>query len=213
MNRDLYLQQAGLKSLGHDPGPLDGIPGPRTTAARAAWEASLDRPAPLPADQSIARLLVHLAIADLGIKETSKNQGPGIAKYWPATTYPDGYKNREPYCAAAVCYWIHEACADRKIAFDLPRSARAFDFLTWPSKELNQGLLYLNKRADLLPGDIVVWEFSHVSVLEHPAPKTQTHLRTLDANTSPESGDNEGGGVYRRTRDRTLARGIVRITA
>jgi peptidoglycan hydrolase-like protein with peptidoglycan-binding domain len=213
MNRDLYLQQAGLKSLGHDPGPLDGIPGPRTSAARAAWEASLDRPAPRPSGNTIPRLLVDLAIADIGIKETSRNQGPGIAKYWEATTYPAGYKNREPYCAAAVCYWIREACTGRKVPFDLPRSALAFDFLTWPSRQLNQGLLYLNKRADLLPGDIIVWEFSHVSVLEHPAPKAQTQLRTIDANTSPESSNNEGGGVYRRTRARTLVRGVVRITA
>ncbi len=213
MNRDIYLQQAGLKALGHDPGPIDGLPGPRTAAARAAWERKLDA-APLPPGSSIAELVLHFAIADLGIRETAgKNQGPGIAKYWEATSYPDGYKNREPYCAAAVCYWVREACFGRKIPFDLPRSARAFDFLLWPGRELNQGLTYLNKKADLVPGDIVVWEFSHVSVLEHAAPKGQSHPRTIDANTGPESNNNEGGGVCRRTRDRALVRGVVRITA
>lgn len=213
MNRDLYLQQAGLKALGHDPGPIDGIMGPRTRAARAAWEKVLDS-APLPSGSSIADLVLHLAIADLGIRETEgKNRGPGIAKYWEATSYKDGYKNREPYCAAAVCYWVREACHGRKVPFDLPTSARAFDFLRWPGQNLNLGLIYLNKNADLLPGDIVVWEFSHVSVLEHAAPRGTTAIRTVDANTSPDSGDNEGGGVYRRTRQRTLVRGVARITA
>ena len=39
--------------------------------------------------------------ANLGIRETSNNQGPGIQKYWPATSYGiAGYHNREPWCAA-----------------------------------------------------------------------------------------------------------------
>lgn len=42
MNRDIYLQQVGLKALGFDPGDLDGIPGKDTRAARAAWEKSLE---------------------------------------------------------------------------------------------------------------------------------------------------------------------------
>lgn len=37
----IYLQQAGLKSLGFDPGPLDGVDGPKTRTAEAKWLASL----------------------------------------------------------------------------------------------------------------------------------------------------------------------------
>ena len=38
MNDDIYLQQVGLKSLGYDPGPLDGLTGAKTTAAKKAWK-------------------------------------------------------------------------------------------------------------------------------------------------------------------------------
>jgi peptidoglycan hydrolase-like protein with peptidoglycan-binding domain len=121
-SRDTYLQQVGLRELGFDPGPLDGDAGPKTQAARAAWESSLESAAP----GSIAARIVGLARADLGIRETEgKNHGPGIAKFWPATNYPTGYANREPYCAAAVCYWVKEAAGSIKPAFDLPRTATA----------------------------------------------------------------------------------------
>ena len=44
--------------------------------------------------------IVAIAAAQLGVHETSANQGPGLEKCWTATSYgPDGYKNREPWCA------------------------------------------------------------------------------------------------------------------
>jgi hypothetical protein len=38
-------------------------------------------------------------------------------------------------------------------------------------------------------------------------------VSTIDANTDPDGTTNEGGGVHRRHRPRTLIRGVVRITA
>lgn len=36
----IFLQQTGLKTLGFDPGPVDGVEGPQTRAATTAWLAS-----------------------------------------------------------------------------------------------------------------------------------------------------------------------------
>ena len=58
-------------------------------------------------------ILVALAAAELWVRETSKNQGPGVQKYWAATSYPDGYQNREPYCAAFVCWLIWTAIEEQ----------------------------------------------------------------------------------------------------
>jgi hypothetical protein len=205
----LFLQQAGLKSLGFDPGPLDGIPGARTAAARAAWEASLT---PATAG-SIAHRLVELAKADLWIRETEgKNQGDGIAKYWPATTYPDGYQDRQPYCAAAVCYWVREAVAKAAVPFTLPTTAKAFLLEQWAKRNAGKGVVFIGKGDQLEPGDIIIWEFSHASVVEARCPRGSGVVQTIDANTSLDSGNNEGGGVFRRSRSRTLIRSVIRIT-
>ena len=48
------LQQA-MKALGHDPGPIDGIMGPRTKAALQKYVAVPAPKEPSPADQVIAR--------------------------------------------------------------------------------------------------------------------------------------------------------------
>lgn len=208
-SRDIYLQQVGLRELGFDPGPLDGDAGPKTAAARAAWEASLEPQA----GGSIAARIVELARADLAIRETEgKNQGPGIAKFWPATNYPDGYKNREPYCAAAVCYWIKEAAGVPLPAWDLPRTARAYGFEDWARKQDGKGVIRLAKGDPLEPGDIVVFEFSHVGIVEGRSPRGTAVFQTIEANTSPSSSNNEGGGVFRRSRSRNLIRSVIRIT-
>ncbi len=39
-NLDVLLQQAGLRFLGFDPGPIDGVAGPRTETAKARYIAS-----------------------------------------------------------------------------------------------------------------------------------------------------------------------------
>lgn len=56
----------------------------------------------------LRKKLVDIAMRDVGQTERSRNQGPAMKKFWPATNYPDGYVNREPYCAAAVAYWVRE---------------------------------------------------------------------------------------------------------
>lgn len=51
---EIYLQQVGLKSLGFDPGPLDGVDGTKTQAAFTAFVAS----------QSAARSVKASSFAD-----------------------------------------------------------------------------------------------------------------------------------------------------
>ncbi len=46
MSHGTALIQQGLASLGYDPGPLDGLPGPRTFAAVDAYRAAMGLPKP-----------------------------------------------------------------------------------------------------------------------------------------------------------------------
>lgn len=208
-SRDIYLQQVALRELGFDPGPLDGDAGPKTQAARAAWEKSLNPKVP----EGIAARIVDFAKDDLWIRETEgQNRGPGIGKFWTATNYKEGYANREPYCAAAVCFWVMLAAGTPGPAFELPVTPAAYGLQTWGAKQEGKGVVMVAKHETLEPGDIVVFEFSHVGIVESRCPAGAVNVQTIEANTSPNSTNNEGGGVHRRSRPRHLIRAVVRIT-
>ena len=199
------LAQRHLRATGFNPGIVDGRPGPKTRAAARAFVQSLE-PAEAELVGGFASRLVAVARLDVGsVYETSRNHGPGIAKFWPATTYPDGYADRQPYCAAAVCYWVAKAAAGFQVGFTLPGTAAAFGFETWARNNRPAVLAVLPDKARA--GDIVVFTFSHVAVVSG---WSGGDLKTIEANTNP-AGDREGNGCYEKTRDLSLVRSIHRV--
>ena len=162
--------------------------------------------------------LIDIAMRDVGLKETSRNHGPAIEKFWPATSYPDGYQNREPYCAAAVCYWVREwlSLPDVQAALGFTtvaqamawrcRSARAFDWIQW-AKEKKLRILSDSPEETLHTGDIVVYDFSHIGIVINDS---KTRILTIEANTGPAPG-NEGDGIYRKDRPKEVARAFIRL--
>lgn len=208
IDKRVYLLQVGLKQLGFYNGILDGDEGPMTRGAFAAWEATLS--GAIATGTSIAARIVEIAATQLGIREVTKNQGPGLEKFWTATSYEDGYANREPYCAAFVCWVVREACAGRSITFSLPTSALAYDFEKWGAANAKKGVSVLAKGAALKPGDIfTLAAASHVGIIKAVNKTTAT---TIEGNTDG-SGSREGDGVYERTRTIVSLRKVVRITA
>ena len=200
-DQDTYLTRVGLKSLGFDPGPLDGDFGPKTLAALNAWKASLGL------GIGIAQRLVEFARKEVGIRETSKNQGPGIEKYWSATSYPKGYQNREPYCAAAAAWLVKQACAGQAHSFSLPTTPLAYGFEKWAANNSGRGIAIVSRNA-ARSGDIFTLSAaSHVGIIESVSGSTAT---TLEANTDG-SGSREGDGFYRKTRNISGFRKVIRI--
>lgn len=180
----------------------------------------------------IRRRLIEIASRDIGQLETSRNQGPAIKKFWSATSYPDGYANREPYCAAAVCYWVQQwlripevvqsfvASGKSPVVKEATalwlekwrcKSARAFDWIDWARKNK---LKCINiDRLDhetLLMGDIVVFDFSHIGIF---VMDTKTRMTTIEANTSSgESGSqSDGQGIFQRNRPKEVAKFVIRL--
>lgn len=210
-----FLIQTGLKSLGYDFGPapskfgpLDGDEGPKTRAAVASFEASKLVSEGKPTTGSIAAIIVQLAGAQLllDIRETSKNQGAEISKFWTATTYPTGYANREPYCAAFICWLVREAVGSRKVPFLLPRSPVAYDFEKW-ARSAGRGVEFA---ASPKAGDIFTLSTaSHVGLV---IGVDGSRIITIEANTDG-SGSREGDGVYKRTRAISSVRKFIRINS
>jgi hypothetical protein len=78
-------------------------------------------------------ILVEVARRFVGIKETSRNRFSGDVKLWASTNYPDGWKNREPYCAAFLCHVVKIADLE-SLALDLhplPKSASVKGWAEW----------------------------------------------------------------------------------
>lgn len=167
----------------------------------------------------LRQALVNIAAKDVGQTELSRNRGPAMKKFWPATSYTEGYANREPYCAAACCYWLREwlklpevlsamgmtaAQADKWRC----KSAAAFGWLDWANKK---GLVTYSDHPQntIHTGDIMVFDMSHIGIVVDDYPSRGT-VATIEANTGP-SGGRDGDGVWEKVRARSLARAFIRL--
>lgn len=163
--------------------------------------------------------LVEISRRDVGQMETSRNHGPAIEKFWPATSYPEGYSNREPYCAAGVAYWVRTWLADPEVlrAFGMSptqaerwrcKSARAFDWIDWAK---DRGLLVMgdSQSHTLHTGDIVVYDFSHIGIVFDDK---DDRIFVIEANTGdPSKNQRDGDGIFEKNRPREIARSFIRL--
>lgn len=165
-------------------------------------------------------LLIDIAKRDVDQVEVSRNRAPWIAKYWPDTSYPDGHKNREPYCAAAMCHWLATwgrelaAAGELKATLGMTlvqfeawrcKSARAFDWPLWAGK---RKLTILTQLGVPRPGDIMVFDMSHIGIVSDLS--GYHHVHTIEANTGA-NGSRDGDGCFAKTRARSLARCFIRL--
>ena len=163
--------------------------------------------------------LVAIARKDVGKMETSRNHGPAIEKFWTATSYLDGYHDRQPYCAAAVCYWVREWLRDPEVAMafkKLPsviedwrcKSAKAFSWIDWAH---SKGVLVMGDSMThtLHTGDIMVFDMSHIGIVFDDY---GTRVKTIEANTGA-TGGRDGDGIFERDRPREVPRSFIRLLA
>lgn len=164
--------------------------------------------------------LLQIAKRDVGEVEVTRNRAPWIAKYWPTTSYPDGHANREPYCAAACVYWLATlgqelaTAGQFRASFGMTlkqfetwrcKSARAFDWRDWAHK---RGLQVLPETATAKPGDFMVFDISHIALIE--ADLGKHGFATIEANTN-SAGSRDGDGCWNKTRARSLAQCLIRL--
>jgi hypothetical protein len=157
--------------------------------------------------KAFADKLISIASKDVGIFETSKNHGEGIAKYWPATTYKSGYVNREPYCAAACSYWIQQMGVFSEK--NRPKTAGAFAFEQWAT---SVDVVLTRKPKTIKRGQLVVFGFSHIGVATGDS-DSNGNFSTIEANTSgtDKGSQRDGGGVHKRTRNVLSVRSTIFI--
>lgn len=167
----------------------------------------------------IRQKLIAIARAEVGVVEQPKNSNTGkrVREYQRATNLEGtGW----PYCAAFVCWCVREwgklsevrdALKMTAPQFEVwrPKTAAAYGFDDWAK---SKKLLVINENAQpgvhiLRTADIVNYDFSHVGLV---VTDVGNILKTIEGNTD-EAGSREGGGVYAKTRARSLARRFIRL--
>jgi hypothetical protein len=161
--------------------------------------------------------LVNAARSQIGVQETSRNAGPGLVKFWDATTYPEGDDDRQPWCAAFVAWCVFEAMKREPLLAvgdkTRPRSAAVKDWVPWANKPANGCVVFgpRDPKYKPEPGDIVVFTFSHIGIVES-FDGWAKGLRTIEGNTDDE-GSREGVKVCRRVRPSSQCKSFIRLAA
>jgi len=164
------------------------------------------------------KLLADIAAKEVGTKEQGgNNKGPRIREYQAATWLAPA---PWPWCAAFVDWCVREWLKSADVRENLklsveeaekfrPQTAGAWDLANWARKH-RERVSILTEDAKALPGDIIIFDFSHVGIIEADRGNTFT---TIEGNTNGNgTRDSEtGDGVWRKTRARSLAKNLLRI--
>jgi hypothetical protein len=170
---------------------------------------------------NLLSIIADVAAEMVGFRETSQNRAPWLPQIWKATWYKDGMDNLEPYCAAAVCYWIQEADhRSTDIKLRIPPVNPSCSGLLNDFYKPDFGAMIFDwvvRKPLLHPrrGDIVfsMPHFSHVGVVSSDEPFEQDgeySIETIEANTNI-AGSREGDGVLKRVRPISLCGKFVRL--
>jgi hypothetical protein len=156
--------------------------------------------------------IVRIAKAEVGVREIrDTNCGEMVNEYKAATWLNP--KKGWPWCAAFVCWVIREALKSSGVketkTFKRPRTASAWDFENWSIDQDSTTWMRKPHDGDILPGDIVIFKFSHIGIAVS-SPNKDGNVIVAEGNTD-SAGSREGGGVYLKTRNLSKIRSRIRF--
>lgn len=192
-NNENYLYMA------NEVGNFNGV----TAATPGNCPSLQGPPSPISVNGEVSRL-ISVARGEIGIQETSQNQGPGIAKYWAATNIKSGYNQRLPWCAAFACWCVQQSGLFSEE--DRPKAAAAFrggGFEAWARSKSPAAVLSMRPNQ-IKAGDLVIFSFSHIGIASTNS-DTSGNFKSIDGNTS--------NGVLERNRQMSIVRSSIRINS
>ena len=166
----------------------------------------------------LRKKFIEIARLDKNRVEESKNQAPWIKKLWLSTSYPQGYDDRAPYCAAGIAYclqqWLQysDVCEALGKSHDEAerwrcKSAAAFAWQEWAE---NKNIQILPKYCILHTADIVIYSYSHIELVTNDDSTNTGPFVAIGYNTNA-AGSREGEGCFEKPRSRDKVKCFIRI--
>lgn len=156
----------------------------------------------------LANKIVEIARSQIGVEEVgSTNCGPQVDTYKAATHLPP--HESWPWCAAFVCWVVRQAMGRDAFTFKRPTTAGAWDMENWSRAQDDSTNTKKPAGADIQPGDIVIFNFSHIGIAT--SEPYGGKVSTVEGNTDAE-GSREGGGVFAKVRKLSQIRSRIRFT-
>ena len=157
--------------------------------------------------------LAKIAYSQIGVEEVDgSNCGPQVNEYKAATSLDPNQP--WPWCAAFVCWVVREAAKKAGVKFTetfrRPTTAGAWAFELWSLAQDKSTSTKKPSRSDIMPGDIVIYHFSHIGIAL-TAPDKNGYVTCVEGNTDGQ-GSREGGAVLRKQRHVSKIRSRIRFT-
>jgi hypothetical protein len=156
--------------------------------------------------------IVRIAKSQVGVREVGNTNCGEIVDQYKAATWLNPKKGW-PWCAAFVCWVIREALLSSGVkqtkTFKRPRTAGAWDFENWSIDQDSTTWLRRKPASDIVPGDIVIFTFSHIGIAVS-SPDKSGNVTVAEGNTDT-AGSREGGGVYLKKRNISRIRSRIRF--
>jgi hypothetical protein len=163
----------------------------------------------------LAAHLINIASAELGVQESPRgsNRGPRVDDYQRATWLKPA--DWGPWCAAFVCFVVMRAMmagkeAGARYTFNRPLTAGAFDLERWSLSQDDSTKTLKRPGSDILPGDILIYTFSHVGIAL-TAPDKSGRVIAIEGNSN-DDGSREGFEVVNHSRRLSQIRTRIRFT-
>lgn len=187
---------------------VDGVVGKTT------WEALAIATSHKVKSSISTTTLADIAAKYIGVRETGNNLAGTSKKMLEIFQADDlvinGKTDGYPWCAAFVSLCVQKLCKGSALygALIPPREASVHHFLTTWAKQNN--CLIFKPNSDVftpMKGDIVVFTFSHLGIVESNNGKM---LTTIEGNTNA-AGGREGEVVARKHRPYSIIKSVIRI--
>jgi len=158
--------------------------------------------------------LSDIAAKYIGVKETGNNKAGSSKKmleiFEADNLVINGKTDGYPWCAAFVSLCVQKLCRTSSLygALIPPREPSVNRFLNIWAKQ-NNCLVFKpdSKVFTAMKGDIVVFTFSHIGIVES---NNGTTITTIEGNTN-DAGSREGITVARKQRTPSIIKSVIRL--